>query len=139
MTQPDRHTLPLKSLSDIDKGIQGVRALRHRLNEGWTLVLTRKRREKQNALMWLWLGIISKELLWHGQHWTDEQWKDCLMHAYKGGCFMPGTEGGMVPIGNRTSVMGVKEFAEFLDCINAFAAKHGVELPDPEQMKEKAA
>ncbi len=135
MSQPDRRSLPLKSLSDIDKGIQGIKALRNRLNEGWTLVLTRKRRDKQNNLMWMWLTIISNKLEWHGQYWTPEQWKDNLMHAYKGGCFMPGIEGGMVPIGNSSSAMGVKEFAEFLDCIHALAAREGIELPNPEERK----
>lgn len=137
MTQPDRHTLALRTPEDIHKGIQGIRALRSRLGEGWSLILTRKRRDKQNNLLWKWLTVISKELLWHGQYWTPEQWKDCLMHSYKGGCFMPGTEGGMVPIGNSSSAMGVKEFAEFLDCISAFAAKHGVDLPDPEEHRRQ--
>lgn len=135
MSQPDRHTLAIKTAADIDKALQGLRALRNRLDEGWTLILTRKRRDRQNNLLWMWLSIISKKLLWHGQYWTPEQWKDCLIHSYKGGCFMPGAEGGMVPIGNSSSVMGVKEFAEFLDCIHAFAAQHDIELPDPEDLK----
>lgn len=126
----DRHAIRLNSREAIEKALQGVRAMGNRLSEGWVLTLTRKRSSVQNALMWQWLTLISKQLLWHGKHWTPEQWKDCLMHAFKGGEFMPGIDGGFVPIGRATSALGVSEFSDFLASIEAFAAREGVELGD---------
>jgi hypothetical protein len=101
-----------------------------RLGEGWTLILTRKRSSVQNALMWARLAEISKQLEWHGKHWTAEQWKDCLMHAWKGGEFMPGVDGGFVPIGRSTSSLGVREMSDFLDLLEAFAGQHDVNLKE---------
>lgn len=135
----DTFTLPVRSRDDLTKALQGVRWLADKLGEGWAVTITRKRRNKQNALMWKWLDQISRELEWHGKYWTPEQWKDCLMHAYKGGEFMPGVDGGFVPIGRSTSALGVKDFATFLDSIDAFAAQHGVALPQPEDQAQRSA
>ena len=92
----DRHSIRLTGPAAFAKARRGLDMLAGRLGEGWTLILTRKRSSVQNALMWARLAEISKQLEWHGKHWTAEQWKDCLMHAWKGGEFMPGVDGGFV-------------------------------------------
>ena len=135
----DRRTLRLNTVANIAKAIDGIRWVSSRLDEGWQIILTRKRRDAQNNPMWMWLTQISQELEWHGKYWTPEQWKDCLMHAYKGGEFMPGVDGGFVPIGRSTSALGVKDFALFLDSVDAFAAQHGVTLPQPDEQAQRSA
>lgn len=124
----DRHTIRLDSPAALDKARRGLDWLTSRVGEGWVLILTRNRSSEQNALMWARLGTISKTLEWHGKCWTKEQWKDCLMHSWKGGEFMPGVDGGFVPIGRSTSALGAREMSEFLDAIEAFAGLHGVDL-----------
>jgi NinB protein len=126
----DRHSIRLTGPAALAKARRGLDMLAGRLGEGWTLILTRKRSSVQNALMWARLAEISKQLEWHGKHWTAEQWKDCLMHAWKGGEFMPGVDGGFVPIGRSTSALGVREMSDFLDLLEAFAGQHDVNLKE---------
>jgi NinB protein len=126
----DRHSIRLTGPTALAKARRGLDMLAGRLGEGWTLILTRKRSSVQNALMWARLAEISKQLEWHGKHWTAEQWKDCLMHAWKGGEFMPGVDGGFVPIGRSTSSLGVREMSDFLDLLEAFAGQHDVNLKE---------
>ncbi|WP_339335936.1 recombination protein NinB [uncultured Maricaulis sp.] len=126
----DRHSIRLTGPAAFAKARRGLDMLAGRLGEGWTLILTRKRSSVQNALMWARLAEISKQLEWHGKHWTAEQWKDCLMHAWKGGEFMPGVDGGFVPIGRSTSSLGVREMSDFLDLLEAFAGQHDVNLKE---------
>lgn len=126
----DRHAIRLNGPAALAKARRGLDLLASRLGEGWTLILTRNRSTEQNALMWARLAEISKQLEWHGKHWTKEQWKDCLMHAWKGGEFMPGVDGGFVPIGRSTSSLGVREMSDFLDLLEAFAGQHDVNLKE---------
>jgi NinB protein len=129
----DRHSIRLTGPAAFAKARRGLDMLAGRLGEGWTLILTRKRSSVQNALMWARLAEISKQLEWHGKHWTAEQWKDCLMHAWKGGEFMPGVDGGFVPIGRSTSSLGVREMSDFLDLLEAFAGQHDVNLKEAQE------
>jgi NinB protein len=129
----DRHSIRLTGPAALAKARRGLDMLAGRLGEGWTLILTRKRSSVQNALMWARLAEISKQLEWHGKHWTAEQWKDCLMHAWKGGEFMPGVDGGFVPIGRSTSSLGVREMSDFLDLLEAFAGQHAVNLKEAQE------
>jgi len=133
----DRHTIRLTSPAALEKARRGLDWMSGRLGDGWTLILTRKRSVVQNALMWKRLTVISRALEWHGKYWTPEQWKDCLMHGWKGGAFMPGEDGGFVPIGRSSSALGVAEMSEFLDLIEAFAGRHDVDLGEDKQ--ERAA
>lgn len=91
-----------------------------------------KRSDAQNRLMWPLLTEISTQLLWHGQKYSPDDWKDFMMHQLGNGRWMPAEEGGMVPIGMRTSDLGKTEFSDLIEVIRAFAARQGVELHDPE-------
>lgn len=89
---------------------------------------------EQNALMWVLLQAFSDQLKWpvNGAMVTlaPEEWKDILSAAYKRESqrVAMGLDGGMVMLGMRTSKMGKREFAEFIEFINATAAHRGVEL-----------
>lgn len=93
-----------------------------------------KRTDAQNRLMWPYLTAISQQLEWHGQKYTPDDWKDYLMHQLGRGRWMPAEEGGMVPIGMRTSDLSKAEFGDLIVVIQAFAARNGVVLGDEEQV-----
>lgn len=91
-----------------------------------------KRSVPQNDRMWVMLTAISIGLLWYGQRYAPEEWKDFFMHAYRGEKWMPAEDGGMVPIGRSTSRLSKEEHSELTTIIEAFAARHGVDLGDGE-------
>ncbi len=88
----------------------------------------------QNALMWVLLEAFSQQLLWpvNGAmvKLEPEEWKDLLSAAYRQESqrVAMGLSGGMVMLGLRTSKMGRREFAEFIEFIQATAADRGVAL-----------
>lgn len=96
------------------------------------------RNSEQNALMWVLLQAFSEQLQWpvNGQmvKLAPEEWKDLLSAAYKRESqrVAMGIDGGMVMLGMRTSKMGKREFAEFIDFIHATAAIRGVQLTEEE-------
>lgn len=82
----------------------------------------------QNERMWLILTAISK-IEWRGQRYTPEEWKDYMMHAYRGEKWMPAEDGGMVPIGRSTSDLSKEEFGELMTLMEAFCARQNINLP----------
>jgi len=120
-------------VSDID---------RRRVN-GWvakappgTMIAFKKhdaRSIEQNALMWSWLTAISEQLPWHGEKLSPNDYKDILTAGLRQAHVVPGiNEGTYVPLGLRTSSMSRTEMTALLELIAAFAAEHGVRLPDEE-------
>lgn len=89
-----------------------------------------RRTLEQNALLWARLTELSEQLDWHGQHYTPEDWKDYLMHALRKARWMPDEDGGMVPIGLRTSDLSKEEMGELIDLMEAFGARHDVTFTD---------
>ena len=94
------------------------------------------RNSEQNALMWVYLTAFSEQLLWpvNGAmvKMSPEEWKDVLSAGFRR--YHPriaqGIDGGVVMLGLRTSKMGKREFAEFIDFLGAVAADRGVELEE---------
>ena len=84
----------------------------------------------QNDKMWAMLTEVSEQLDWHGQKYQPDDWKDYMMHGLRRGRWMPDEDGGMVPIGMRTSKLSKSEFAELITFIEAFGARHGVVFSD---------
>ena len=90
----------------------------------------------QNALLWVLLQAFSEQLQWpvNGQmvKLSPEEWKDLLSAAYKRESqrIAMGLDGGMVMLGMRTSKMGKREFAEFIEFIHATAAIRGVHFEE---------
>lgn len=98
-----------------------------------------KRTLEQNAKLWPMLTDISLQLTWHGMKYPPEDWKDYLMHQLRGGRWMPAEEGGMVPVGFRTSELTKEEFSGLIEVAYAFGARQGVEWSEPEQVSQGAA
>lgn len=80
----------------------------------------------QNDRMWAMLTDVARQLDWHGMRYSPDDWKDFFMHALRQARWMPAEDGGMIPIGMRTSDLGVGEMGELMDLMEAFGARHGV-------------
>ena len=102
-----------------------------------------KRTSEQNALMWAWLTCFADQMQWpvngRMERLTPSEWKDLLTAAFSQEAprVAPGLNGGMVLLGMRTSEMGKRQMAEFIDFIEATAADRGV-MADWMQQPERA-
>ena len=92
-----------------------------------------KRSDPQNRLMWARLTELSRQVNWHGQKLTPEDWKDVLTAALRKQRVVPGVDGGFVVLGQRTSQMSKSEMSELLELIGAFGAQQGVEFAEMEE------
>lgn len=90
------------------------------------------RSTQQNARMWAMLTEIARQVEWHGQKLTAEDWKDMATAALKRQRVVPGIDGGFVVLGQRTSKMTVGEMAELMEFLDAFGAEHGVRFSAPD-------
>jgi hypothetical protein len=96
---------------------------------GWRVEFKETKRSiPQNDRMWALLTEVSTQLVWHGQRYSPEDWKDYFMHAMNGGRFMQSEDGGMIPIGRSTSKLGKQEHTLLQEIIEGFAARNGVKL-----------
>jgi NinB protein len=91
-----------------------------------------RRSNDQNSLLWVWLTEIATKLEWHGQKYSADDWKDYLMHSLRRARWMPDEDGGMVPIGMRTSDLSKEDFSNLLELTMAFATSHGVNVVELE-------
>jgi len=95
--------------------------------EGYVVTIAEPTRSlEQNAKLWPMLGDVSRQVNWHGQYLSDEEWKDVFSAALSRQKVVPGLDGGFVVCGQRTSQMGKKAFAELVELIYAFGAERGV-------------
>ena len=106
--------------------------------DGWTVTISEPRRNgEQNALLWVYLSAFAEQLQWpvNGTMTalSADDWKSILSAAYKRESqrIAQGIDGGMVMLGLRTSKMGKREFADFLDYVASVAADRGVVLDAP--------
>lgn len=90
------------------------------------LIIGKGRTTDQNSKMWACLTDISRQVTWHGQKLTPDDWKDVLTAALKRSRVVPGIDGGFVVLGQRTSEMTKADFIELIELITAFGAQHGV-------------
>ena len=93
-------------------------------------VKQRTRSLDQNARMWAMLSELSRQVEWHGQHLTPENWKDMCTAALKRQAVVPGVDGGFVVLGTSTRRMTVGEMSDLIEFITAFGAERGVVFND---------
>lgn len=87
----------------------------------------------QNDLLWAMLTDISTQVEWHGRRYPPEDWKDYMMHALRRARWMPNEEGGLVPVGMRTSDLSREEFSDLLELIREFGARNNVSFKDDKE------
>jgi hypothetical protein len=91
----------------------------------------RTRTDDQNRMLWPLLACFERQgATIRGQTFTDHQWKSIFLeglgHEQE---FLPSLDGSRwFAAGLRSSKLGVKEFSDLLELIQAEAATRGVEL-----------
>lgn len=90
------------------------------------------RSSEQNAKLWAMLSEISRAKP-EGRNLPPDVWKCIFMHACGHQCqFQPSLDGnGVVPLGFKSSRLTKAEFSDLIECIQAFAAQHEIELTEP--------
>lgn len=96
------------------------------------LIKPEKRSDAANARMWVLLDCLAKQVVWHGQHLTAEEWKTMCTSSLKKQRVLPGIEGGFVVMGERTSQMTRAEMSELQEFIQAFGVQHNVDFHELE-------
>jgi hypothetical protein len=91
-----------------------------------------KRTLPQNDRMWAMLTDIARQLDWHGQKLTPDDWKILFLDALNRETrIVPNINGdGFVSIGRSSSDLSKDEMSELIDLIAAFGANHGVTFQD---------
>jgi hypothetical protein len=88
--------------------------------------------------MWAMLTDIARQLPWHGQRLTPDDWKLIFLDALKREArFVPALDGdGFVNLGRSSSDLSKGEMSDLIEIIFAFGAGHGVSFGDE---RERAA
>jgi hypothetical protein len=99
-----------------------------------------KRTTDQNARMWAMLTEVARQVKWHGQQLSADDWKLIFMAALPEETrFVPNLSGnGFVNLGRSSSQLSVGEMADLMDLIAAFGAREGVTFAEPERVGEAA-
>lgn len=87
----------------------------------------------QNRKMWAMLEDIANQVEYHGQYYTEEDWKDIITASLKSELRMAPTTDGqrIVILGLRTSKMTMQKMAELIEFMYSFGAEKGVRWSDP--------
>ena len=92
-----------------------------------TLTLEEEKRSlPQNQLMWSILSDLAKQVPWHGEKLTKEEYKDLLTAGLKKQRAIPGIDGGFVVLGTSTSKMTKQEMTDLITLAHAFGDERGV-------------
>lgn len=88
---------------------------------------TREQEKKFHAMV----GDIVRQVEWHGNRLTKDEWKIVLTAGLHRQKVVPGIEGGFVAIGRSTSAMGVTEYTDLIGFAEWFGATQGVVWSEP--------
>lgn len=84
-----------------------------------------------NAKLWAMLAEIATQTDWHGIKLSSEEWKDLLSAGLVKSKVVPNMDGsGFVILGQRTSKMTKRQFAELIDLVECFGTERGVKFAD---------
>lgn len=91
-----------------------------------------KRTDAQSRLMWDLLTDVARQVRWHGQRLTAEDWKIVFLAGLNQEMrLVPNLDGtGFVNLGRSSSKLSVKEMGELIELILAFGAREGVQFFD---------
>jgi hypothetical protein len=87
-----------------------------------------KRTLPQNERMWAMLTDVARQVKWHGQKLSPDDWKMVFLSALKAELRMvPNLDGnGFVQLGRSSSALSVDEMSDLMALIEAFGAREGV-------------
>lgn len=108
-----------------DNAIQAIKTA----PEGYFVEIKAKTRTlEQNALLWAMLHDLARQVDWHGETLSPEDWKNLFSASLKKQKMVHGLDGGLVVLAQSTSKMTVGEMGDLITLIQAFAANRGVTL-----------
>jgi hypothetical protein len=94
------------------------------------------RTQAQNRLMWAMLNDVARQVDWHGQKLSPEDWKNVFSASLTRQRVVPALDGGFVVLGKSTSKMTKPEMTELCELIQAFGSERGVKFTAPEAQYE---
>jgi len=87
---------------------------------------------EQNDALNAMCGDIAKQVIWHGQKLSRDDWRHILVASYrKGQRAVPGIDGGFVVLGASSRELSVAECSDVIELGRAFGAEHQVKWSDP--------
>lgn len=86
----------------------------------------------QNAKLWAMLADVRRAKP-DGRDWSDEQWKAVFMDAcgHQAEFVAKLDEPGFVCIGFKSSRLNKSQFADLIECIYEFGARHEIRWSEP--------
>jgi len=93
-----------------------------------------KRTTDQNSRMWAMLTDISRQVEWHGQKYSTDDWKILFIEALGHELRMAPSlfDSGYVNLGRSSSRLSKAEMSDLIELMFKFGATHGVEFNEPE-------
>lgn len=93
-----------------------------------------KRSIPQNDRMWAMLTDVARQVLWHGQKLSADDWKLVFMAGLNQEMrLVPNLNGnGFVNLGRSSSDLSKAEMGDLMELIAAFGAQQGVRFGDQE-------
>jgi len=88
----------------------------------------RQRSIEQNDRMWAMLSDVAKQLEWHGQKLTKDQWKMVFLSGiHRDAGVVPDFSGtGVIPLNISSRKLTVPEMTQMIELIFAYGAERGV-------------
>lgn len=97
--------------------------------EGYSVVVGPATRSlEQNSMLWPLLERVAKQVVWHGQTLSADDWKNIFTSSLKKQRVVPGIDGGFVVMGQSTRMMSKADMSELIELIMAFGAQNGVQF-----------
>ena len=84
----------------------------------------------QNAMLWVCLTDVANQVTYYGKKYRKEDWKHIFTGSLKGMEAVPAIGGGVVMLGQSTSVMNKQEFSDLIALIHSFGTENGVQWSD---------
>jgi hypothetical protein len=99
-----------------------------------------KRTLSQNRKMWPLLHDLAVQVVWFGERYEEEDWKDLITALVaktkkQEQRTAPGIGGGVVMFGERTSKMRVGQMVDVIEAIYWFGTEQGVKFSEESRMR----
>lgn len=99
-----------------------------------------KRTLSQNRKMWPLLHDLAVQVVWFGEKYDEEDWKDLVTALVaktkkQDQRTAPGIGGGVVMFGQRTSKMRVSQMVDVIETIYWFGTEYGVKFSEESRQR----
>lgn len=95
---------------------------------------------EQNKKMWSLLKDLSDQVIWFGNKYDSDDWKDLITALVAKSKkqqqrMAPSLDGGVVMFGQRTSKMNVRQMVEVIEAIYWFGTQQGVQFSEKSRLE----